>query len=240
MNSLFQTIYSWIYKPPIPPNPDFKDVTIIYNFLDNKREYIEKCTPIIDTMRKELLIEKLYDVNVGTMDVFRTRFNLNKDEFTDYDMLHVNYSHPLLCNILNKRPIEETDLQLKMLTKVVCKNYIIKPKPTDVKVMCDINVENMGQIKVNCYDIDKDNIHYFKSPKGSIEKNETVGDALLREMKEEVGFTFPIDRYSLIHQNNTFLKYKLDMTEAEYEKWKTTVNFANLDPEITHIVLTKN
>lgn len=229
-------IYNLIWKSSEVPIFKIQDNTVlIYDFRRNKQEYIDKCLPIVSRMRDAKLLQDLH--KVSNPDTIATKYNR---DFGDYDMEHVNYFRPLLSSIMLNRDIEPLMLNIKMLSKLVCKRYLIQAKPTNSKVSCAVYIDNENnKIQVNCYDIDKKGVHYFKDPKGSIEINESVGDALLREMKEELGFNYPIERYNIVDQTNEMTRFKITLSFDEYNEYMKTLNTKELDVEITHIALVK-
>lgn len=211
------------------------NITLIYNFLDNKSDYIAKCTPKISRMKSAGLLDDLKNPEISHVIEKYDR------DFYNLDIEHAKYFSPLLSLIINNQDIALTDYNVKMMTKLVCKNYLITEKPTKAKVSCAVyvgNEENNKKIQVNCYDIDKKGIHYFKDPKGSVEQNESVGDAIRRELREELDLTFNIDRLTLVSQDNEMTRFKVIMTDDEYNDYVKNFNPSNIDVEITHIALT--
>lgn len=230
-------IYNWFWKPSdVPVFKMQNNSTLIYDFRKNKKEYIDKCSTIITKMKVAGLLQDL--MMVSNPDTIASKYD---KDFRDFDMEHVNYFRPLLSSIMLSQDIEYTDINAKMITKLVCKHYLIKPKPMNSKVSCAVYVNDENtKIQVNCYDIDKQGVHYFKDPKGSIERNECVGDALLREMKEELGFEFPLSRYTLMKQSNTMTNFSIMLSKDDYDNYIKNLNTKNIDVEITHIALVKN
>lgn len=213
-----------------------KNATLIYNFLDHKDEYIAKCTPKISTMKS---LGLLNDLQKPTCENIIAKYDR---DFWDLDIEHVQYFSPLLSLILNNELIALTDYNTKMMSKMVCKKYIIEPKPTGAKVSCAIYVgaeKDNTKLQVNCYDIDKKGIYYFNDPKGSVQIDECIGAALKRELFEELNLTFNDDRYSIVSQDNKWTRFKVVMTQDEYHNYVKTLDTSKIDVEITHIALVK-
>lgn len=213
-----------------------KNATLIYNFLDHKSDYIAKCIPKISTMKTSGLLN---DLQNPTCENIIAKYDR---DFWDLDIEHARYFSPLLSLVLNNKTIDITDYNTKMMSKLVCKKYIIDPKPTMAKVSCAIYVgdeKDNTKLQVNCYDIDKKDIHYFKDPKGSIEMNECIGAAMKREILEELNLTFDNDRYSIVSQDNKWTRFKVVMTQDEYRDYVKSFDASKIDVEITHIALIK-
>jgi|SaaInlStandDraft_6_1057023.scaffolds.fasta_scaffold27822_3 hypothetical protein len=218
----------------------YVDNDVIYDFLRHKNEYWKKCMPIIKDMKDRHLLQALSTVTLDNIEQFREQFSLNEDQFNGYDIQHIDYCRPLILQLLmEKGHVKINNENVKMLTKLVSKRYILQVAPTMEKVSCEILISNK-KLKVNCYDVTKKGVHYFKNSKGSLEQRETIVDALLREMKEELGLTFPIDRYILLQHVHNMTTYQLIMDDEEYKKYIKDLKFKDLDVEITHIVLTNN
>ena len=243
-------------------NPGFKNQEFIYNFMENSQEYVNKCKPIIEHMCKTNLIQdfgnlSMHDDNIF-LDKFRKQHSLVNADFSNRDLAHVIYTQPLICSILTmdyNMISFKLNSDMNMVAKLVMKKYLVNPKPTFQKIsvrvfITGITIVNnspiakMQELKVVCYNNtqDDDGVNYlFRSPKGSVEQNETVENAVIREMKEELGFTFDIIRYKyqkiLSSKPQTWFNYTLNITDIEWQNYLTTLNTLNLDPEITHIIL---
>lgn len=227
----------------------FESKEMIYDYRTNKSEYVKKCSHIVAKMMDARLVQdfnKLYDNDDAV--AFSKKRNLLEEDFTERDLSQIIYAKPIIRSILNtgyEYVLFESDRDMDMLAKLIMKKYIINDKPTDRKVSVRILIGESKELKVVCYNnhtlMDKQDastIKYkFTSPKGSIERDETVENAVIREMKEELGFTFDISRYELQTSGKKWVNYKLQLTEKEWSDYLYTLKTSELDPEITHIVL---
>lgn len=260
--TLFRNAFtcSCTYKTNNVFKPGFENKIIIYDYCENKQEYKNKCKEIIFDMIDKKLIEYLYDLEKSNMEIFRTKYNLQNDEFNIFDYEHVQIAKPLLKQIFEQLPLVrttvsssnwlhlnykvnfnnvqfDTDTEMNQLTKLIMKKYIIEEKPTDRKVIVNVIVDNKQEIKVVSYNNTNKKGYCFKDPKGSIKQNESAFDALIREMKEELEFDFPIERYSTQDITDKHIKYNIHITKEECDDHFNNLDFKTLDPEITHIVL---
>jgi hypothetical protein len=207
--------------------------TVLYDFRDDKKNYIEKCKPKIDEMIDKGLLVDFDNLTNSKMDAFRSKWSLTSNEFNDFDLKHVIYFKPIIKKVLNN-DYNFSLIELDMLSKLVMKYYIIKPKVMNCKVFIDVIIDSVECVKVICYNMNKNGVYRFKSSKGSVEQNETIGEALHREIKEELCLSFNITRYKLIQTDNYFVKYELNLSKKEF---MDQFDYKVLDPEITHVVL---
>lgn len=231
--------------------PGFENKEIIYDFTEKKQEYVEKCKPIVKKMSKANLIQDFRTLNEDLVCEFRERRGLDPAEFSKRDLAHVTYIRPIVRRIVNTGydhvPFE-SDADMDKLAKLVMKKYLVNERPTHRKISVKVFIANGLanasandlELKVVCYNntMQDDGIRYcFRSPKGSVEQNESVSDAVLREMKEELDFTFDISRYKLRGLGEKWVNYTLTITKAEWKIYLANLDTSKLDPEITHIVL---
>jgi hypothetical protein len=221
-----------------PSASEFTDKIVLFNYCDNKSEYMDKCKTIIDNMISTGLLTQFDTLTKDSMSTLRSNFNLDDWEFTNYDFDHITLCKPLIKSILANTPIIlANDLDMLQLTKLVNKKYIITKQPTMKKIVVNVIVGVSREIKVIAYNTVTRGKYCFNDPKGSIEQDELPIDALLREMREELGFTFNIDRYERQFENKKIIKYTLNISNEECDTHFCNLDTSKLDPEITHIVL---
>jgi hypothetical protein len=230
--------FSRCFTEPVNNQASCVDHDVIYDFLTDKQEYWRKCRPIINVMIETHLLLALSTVNIDNIEQFRSQFKLEEDQFNTFDIHHIDYCRPLIIKLLTDEYVDITEEFTRMMSKLISKRYILQPKVTNKKVSCEILVDDK-KIKVNSYDMTKNHIHYFKNSKGSIEQDESVEDALLREMKEELNLEMPLSRYTLLQHVYNITNYQLILDNNEYKHYIKHLRTKDLDPEITHIVLTK-
>ena len=216
---------------------EFIDKTVLFNFCNNKAEYLDKCRPIIVNMVKRDLIAQFGMLCRNNIHTLRANFKLDDFEFTDYDFDQISLCKPLITMILQGTILTPDNVNMIQLTKLVSKKYIIMRQPTMKKIVVNVVVDNRQEIKVIAYNTITKGQYKFNDPKGSIEHGEHEVDALLREMKEELGFTFTIDRYKIQFERKYKIKYILNLTINEINTHFANLDTSTLDPEITHIIL---
>jgi hypothetical protein len=216
---------------------EFTGKIVLFNFCNNKAEYLDKCRPIIVNMVKRDLIAQFGMLCRNNIHTLRANFKLDDFEFTDYDFDQISLCKPLIAMILQGTILTPDNVNMIQLTKLVSKKYIIMRQPTMKKIVVNVVVDNRQEIKVIAYNTITKGQYKFNDPKGSIEHGEHEVDALLREMKEELGFTFTIDRYKIQFERKYKIKYILNLTINEINTHFANLDTSILDPEITHIVL---
>ena len=205
----------------------------IYDFLKSKNRYIEKCQGIIKEMMERDLINKLINVNHKNYKEIKKIYS---QDFAHYDVNDAKYIRQFLVKLIENKQIDITDENTILHAYLMRKKYIIQPKSREIKVSCEVCV-GKKRIKVCSYNRYKNGNIVYKNPKGSVEQNESYDDALLREMKEELGFTFPIDKYKHINTSKKLVTYCIKLSDDEYKDWYYSLDTMKLDPEITNIIL---
>ncbi len=173
------------------PN-DFQNKIILYNFLDDKEAYKNKCAPIIQEIDRYRFLRDFSTLNKDGIDYFQLARNLDDDAFTERDLQHVLYFRPLLRSILNtgyEYVLLESEKDMDMLAKIIMKKYLVYTPPSGRKVFVCVRVGESQQLKVASYNNRqiKTGDYNFTDVKGSMEQGESAQDALLREIKEEIG-----------------------------------------------------
>lgn len=223
------------------PN-DFQDKIVLYNFLDDKEAYKNKCALIIQDMGHYRWLRDFSTLNKDGMDYFQLARNLDDDAFTERDLRHVLYFRPLLRSILNtgyEYLLLGSEKDMDMLAKIIMKKYLLYTPPSGRKVVVCVCVGESQQLKVVSYNNrqNKTGDYNFTDIKGSIEQGESAQDALLREIKEEIGGEWDLSRYILVEETEKYVKYVLQLSEEECAAHFAALDTSKLDPEITHIVL---
>ena len=230
------------------PN-DFQNKIVLYNFLADKEAYKNKCAPLIHEMDRDRLLRDFSTLNKEGIDYFQLARNLDDDAFTERDLQHVLYFRPLLWSILNtgyEYILLESEREMDMLAKIIMKKYLLGDSSAGRKIFVRVRVGDSQHIKVVSYNnrrtktgdlnFTKGDLN-FTDVKGSIEQGESAQDAVLREMKEELGGDWPLSRYILTEETDRHSKYVLQISEAECAAHFAALDTSELDPEITHIVL---
>jgi hypothetical protein len=223
------------------PN-DFQNKIVLYNFLADKEAYKNKCAPLIHEMDRDRLLRDFSTLNKEGIDYFQLARNLDDDAFTERDLQHVLYFRPLLWSILNtgyEYILLESEREMDMLAKIIMKKYLLGDSSAGRKIFVRVRVGDSQHIKVVSYNNrrTKTGDLNFTDVKGSIEQGESAQDAVLREMKEELGGDWPLSRYILTEETDRHSKYVLQISEAECAAHFAALDTSELDPEITHIVL---
>jgi hypothetical protein len=218
---------------------------IIYNFLDDKDRYIQKCIPYLKLMNDEGLLKDLLTVLTDkNIDSFRLRWNLSEKDFNDYDIEILSDTKNLLIQLINDiNLININDETAILLTKIIAKKYIIMKVENleNTKVLCEIKVDDK-RLLVNCYhSVYSDNL-VLKPIKGSVDINSEPIDAMIKEINEELGLCITehnltkretnVDKYG-----NITIRYEMFLTMDEFNTHLSLWNTDNLDPEIRVITL---
>ena len=208
----------------------------MYDFLQDKKGYIERCMPYINEMNKDFLYDLLH-LKYNNMDNFISKYDT---KLKRYDVGHVARCKKLIRQLYKGQKIPCTDESVYMMATLMSKRYILKPKTSDLHVSCNIYVDyggQMRQLRINRYNIKINNEYKYTYMSGYVENNETIENALLREAKEELGFKFPLDRYTLVSINECSYFYDIYLSQDEYESYCNNIDIGVLDPEITRIIL---
>jgi len=224
------------------------DRDLIDNFYNLDRDTLEDFRKIYDLNENEFNERDLEDVQVFKSLVHRLYFHppMIRNIVSVKAWTRLNYK------VSFNHLIFETNAEMNQLTKLIMKKYIVEPKPTQQKVVVNVIVGDTQEIKVVCYNnmrkcANKGKnkwIYSLTDPKGSVQEGEDAIDAVLREMKEELGFQFPAERYtqpssssSAAVASDKYVKYVLHLTKEECDAHFQSLDYSTLDPEITHIVL---
>lgn len=207
----------------------------MYNFLNDRKRYINRCVKEIALMPDDFLID-LSTVCFANMDAFRSKWKLEKNQFNKADVHNIARFKKLLKILIKKHVVNNTEDNARMMAGFMAKRYILKNN-TGIHVTCRIFVGDDYEMRINRYNIQRNDNLLFTFVSGCIEHNESVRDTLLREMAEEVNFKFDFSQYKNVSSSDKAHNFELQLSYKEYEHYVRNFNPSNLDPEITAIAL---
>lgn len=224
------------------------DTILLYDFVENKERYVQKAIPIIQCMIDKKLISTLVEsVNNNDIEPILNLFQITNEQFNNYDIELLIPTLPLLIKLKTfgmKTLNSLTDEEYQMLPHIISKRYLLSKNTGNRKVLCNITTfigSEKYELLVNCYN-SWNETYIFKPVKGSIEDSEDIVDAMIRELREEIGI-----EVSESYLTNCTIEQKYN---SRYYVFNIVVpmnlilcrdyNLLNLDLEITKIKLVKS
>lgn len=233
---MFKAIFDFFFGPS-SPKPNLNLIhTVLFDYKKFPVLYLSRCKLVLGQMVECGLVEKL--ASCKSVEDFGS-----PERFNSYDLADVEFAGPMLKKICeNPNEINvNTDEELKQISKIVMKKYLMNeftndPKP---KVSIQVQVPGLKKIQVVSYaNENKDGTPKLKDPGGTIESGETPLCAGIREVEEELGLI--VKDLQFVEEKYNTHKYLLVLNEAEYWNYSKQVNQLDIDPEITMIAVTES